>query len=244
MKIAILISGRGSNMQNIVQHFNGCSQLKVLCVLSNKPSAEGLAWAQKQGICTHVIEHATYPDRDAFDQAMIDYLAPLQPDYIVLAGFMRILTVRFIDHFAGQILNIHPSLLPSFTGLHTHQRALDEGVKIHGATVHFVVPELDAGPIIAQAGVLVQQQNAAELAADVLSVEHQLYPQVLQWLMDESLIIQAQGREEWVEEDCALDAKSGTEAKSFRNQIKNKIKDHAKIKIMHRLGKPQFFMKN
>jgi phosphoribosylglycinamide formyltransferase 1 len=236
MKVAILISGRGSNMQNIVQHFKGSNQLQISCVLSNKANAEGLIWAQNQGLKTHVIDPKKHPTREAFDQAMIDVLDPLDVDYIILAGFMRILTSDFVKHFAGRILNIHPSILPSFTGLHTHQRALNEGVKIHGATVHFVVPELDAGPIIAQAGLPVLHQNPADLAADVLVLEHYIYPKVIEWLLHDELCVQVQS------EHTALGVAQYPIAE-LQNLLKNITEDNPMpaMQIIHRANQAQFF---
>jgi phosphoribosylglycinamide formyltransferase 1 len=247
IRVAILISGRGSNMQNIASYFKPSKRLEIACILSNKASAEGVIWAQQQGLATHVIEHQKYPDRNSFDQAMIKYLAPLKLDYIILAGFMRILTPEFISYFAGKIINIHPSLLPSFTGLNTHQRALDEGVKIHGATVHFVVPELDAGPIIAQAGLAVIKQHATanDLATAVLKLEHQLYPRVLEWLINEDLSIKITQK---------IDQETNA-AEKYQNQTQNQYplnflpeylrqtsdKKYTNIKIIHKKGEPQFF---
>ncbi len=187
--IVILISGRGSNMQAILA---ARLPLNICAVISNRPEAKGLDTARSHGIPAIALDHKNYPSRDAFDAALADTINRHQPDYIVLAGFMRILTAGFIGQFANRIINIHPSLLPAFTGLHTHQRALDSGVKIHGATVHFVTPELDHGPIIIQAAVPVLPGDTAEsLSKRVLQQEHRIYPQALAWLAADRLELAA-----------------------------------------------------
>lgn len=182
-KIVILISGRGSNMQAIVEaQIPGA---EVVAVIANKPDAAGIAWAEAQGIDTLVVTHKNYDSREAFDQALASFIDGYEADLVVLAGFMRILTAEFVHHFAGRLINIHPSLLPSFTGLHTHERALSEGVKVHGCTVHFVTADLDHGPIIIQATVPVLENDTADsLSARVLQQEHRIYPQAVRWLLD------------------------------------------------------------
>lgn len=176
--IVILISGRGSNMQAVVEA--AIPGARIAAVLSNRPDAAGLAWAAEQGIPTAALNHRDYPDRAAFDQAMMQLIDGYAPDLVLLAGFMRILTPEFCAHYAGRLINIHPSLLPAFPGLHTHQRALDEGCRVAGCTIHFVTAELDNGPIIAQGVVpVLEGDNADALAARVLAVEHRLLPQAV-----------------------------------------------------------------
>lgn len=188
--IVILISGGGSNMRAIVEasrREQWESQLgaRVAAVLSNRPDAAGLAWAQEQGLATAVVDHRAYPSREAFDAALLQAIAPFdgderEPALVVLAGFMRILTPGFVRRWEGRMLNIHPSLLPKYPGLHTHARALAAGDAEAGCTVHLVTAELDAGPILGQARVPVQPGDTPEtLAARVLEVEHRLYPAVL-----------------------------------------------------------------
>lgn len=181
MRIAILISGRGSNMMSLVEAARAPGfPAEVVAVISNRPGAAGLAWAAERGPATRVIDHKAYPGREAFEAALEAALAEHRPDMLCLAGFMRVLTAGFVGRWQGRIINIHPSLLPSYKGLHTHERALADGVRIAGCTVHFVVPEMDAGPIIAQAAVPVIDGDTAEaLAARVLAAEHKLYPHAL-----------------------------------------------------------------
>lgn len=191
--IVILISGSGTNLLAIVracreEDWPGRLGAQVAAVVSNKVGAPGLALAQSQGLDTHLLEHSAYPDREAFDAdlaAVIDrYHTPQEPVLVVLAGFMRILTPGFVDKYAGRLVNIHPSLLPAFGGLHTHQRALDAGCKFAGATVHLVTPELDHGPILEQAVVPVLPGDTAQtLAARVLTQEHLIYPRALAKLL-------------------------------------------------------------
>ncbi|MFM2449498.1 MAG: hypothetical protein RIS44_1948 [Pseudomonadota bacterium] len=165
---------------------------RIAAVVSNRADAAGLAFAQAQGIATAVVNHRDYPDREAFDADLAKAVTSFSPDVVVLAGFMRILTPVFITPFAGRMLNIHPSLLPAFTGLHTHQRALDAGCKVAGASVHFVTPELDHGPIVAQAVVPVLEGDTEEsLAARVLKQEHLMYPQAVRWLVDGEVSVDA-----------------------------------------------------
>ena len=176
--IVILISGRGSNMQAIVNA--DIPDANIAAVLSNSSSAAGLAWAAERGIATDSLNHKDFDSRLAFDQAMMEKIDAYQPDLVVLAGFMRILTPEFCAHYQGRLINIHPSILPAFTGLHTHERALAAGCRVAGCTIHFVTAELDCGPIIAQGVVpILDTDNADDVAARVLTVEHQLFPQAV-----------------------------------------------------------------
>ena len=195
----ILISGRGSNMQALVEAKPG---LDFRAVISNRPAAAGLAWAAQRGIATRVVDHTAHSSREDFDAALARAADDFAPDYLFLAGFMRILGAGFIDRYPRRILNIHPSLLPCFPGLDTHRRALDAGVKLHGATVHFVTPALDHGPILVQAAVPVLGADTEEsLAARVLAQEHRIYPQAARWL--------AEGRVEFRGADVVLVRGSG-----------------------------------
>lgn len=187
--IVILISGSGSNMAAIVQtaqqrRWAQRFGVRIAAVVSNRPDAAGLSFAKAQGIEVAVIEHTAYASREDFDAALQAHLDGYDPVLVVLAGFMRILTAGFVQHFAGRLINIHPSLLPAFGGLHTHQRAIDMGCQFAGATVHQVTAELDHGPILAQAVVPVLPDDTAQsLAARVLSQEHRLYPAAIEgWL--------------------------------------------------------------
>ena len=190
-RIVILISGRGSNMRAL---FDAALPAQIAAVISNNPEAGGLAYARERNAETRVVNHRDYPDRASFDAALAEQVASFAPDLVVLAGFMRILTETFLSPFAGRILNIHPSLLPAFTGVNTHQRALDEGVKLHGCTVHFVTPELDHGPIVIQAAVPVRPDDDADsLAARVLEQEHRIYPQAVRWVIERKVWLE-QGR--------------------------------------------------
>lgn len=162
--------------------------VNIAAVISNRPTAQGLETAAKAGIPTHYVDHKGFADREAFDAALAECIDSFQPDLVVLAGFMRILTDAFVKHYAGCLMNIHPSLLPSFPGLHTHQRALDEGVRIHGCTVHFVTPTLDHGPVIIQAAVpVLDGDDEASLAARILVQEHKIYPQAVRWFVEDKL---------------------------------------------------------
>jgi phosphoribosylglycinamide formyltransferase 1 len=185
-RIVILISGRGSTMKAIVQ---ACQTegwpAKIAAVISNRPDAAGLQFAREQGLVAQALDHKAYPSREAFDEALMQAIDAHQPDLVVLAGFMRILTPGFTQHYEGRMLNIHPSLLPAFPGLHTHQRALEAGCQLAGATVHFVTADLDHGPIVAQAMVPVLPGDDAErLAARVLAMEHQMYPPAVRWFVE------------------------------------------------------------
>lgn len=176
-------------MQAIVQA--NIPNVRIAAVLANKPDAAGLAWAAERGIPTAALNHKDFPNRLAFDEAMMQLIDAHQPDLVVLAGFMRILTPEFCQHYENRCINIHPSLLPAFMGLHTHQRALDEGCRIAGCTIHFVTAELDNGPIIAQGAVpILDGDDADTLAARVLQVEHQLLPQAVADFVSGSLNIQ------------------------------------------------------
>lgn len=191
-KIVILISGRGSNMEAIVRaRIPGA---EVAAVIANRPDAAGLAFAVDHGIVTQVVDHKAYPSREAFDAALADAIDAYRPDLVVLAGFMRVLTDAFVERYAGRLLNIHPSLLPSFPGLHTHRKALESGVRVHGATVHFVTPTLDCGPVVIQAVVpVLPGDDEAALAARVLEQEHRIYPQAVRWFVEGRLSL-ADGR--------------------------------------------------
>jgi len=190
-KIVILISGRGSNMEAIVHAVEqGQIQGQIAAVIANKQEAAGLRFAAEKGIPTHWIDHRQFDGREAFDQAMIACIDQYEPTLVVLAGFMRILTPGFVEHYKNRLMNIHPSLLPSFPGLHTHARAIAEGVKCHGCTVHFVTPELDHGPIIIQGIVPVLSGDTEDtLAERVLKVEHQIYPKAIQWFINDRLTV-------------------------------------------------------
>ena len=180
--IVILISGRGSNMEALL-----AAQLpaRVTAVISNNPHARGLRIARDRGIAVAAVDHRAFADRPAFDAALAAAIDRYRPDLVALAGFMRILTPSFVERYRGLIMNIHPSLLPAFPGLHTHRRALEAGVRIHGCTVHFVTPDLDSGPVIVQAAVPVQPGDTEEqLAARVLAQEHRIYPQAIRWFCE------------------------------------------------------------
>ncbi len=187
--IVILISGKGSNMAAIVraagrQDWQKKMGTQIACVISNRPDAEGLAVATGLGIATRVVDHRQFASRDAFDAALQGAIDEYQAALVALAGFMRILTPAFVAHYAGRLVNIHPSLLPAFPGLDTHQRALDAGCKVAGATVHQVTADVDHGPILAQAVVpVIAGDTAASLAARVLTQEHLIYPQAVRELL-------------------------------------------------------------
>ncbi len=185
-KLVILISGRGSNMEAIVR---ACSRedwpAQVAAVIANRPDAAGLAFAASHGIATAVVDHRQFPDRESFDAALAHEIDTFAPDLVALAGFMRVLTPGFVDRYAGRMLNVHPSLLPSFAGLKTHQQALDAGVRLHGASVHFVTSQLDHGPIVIQSAVpVLAGDDAAALAERVLATEHIIYPRAARWFVE------------------------------------------------------------
>jgi phosphoribosylglycinamide formyltransferase-1 len=191
--IVILISGRGSNMEAIVRADIPCA--RIAAVISNRADAKGLAFAAAQGIATGVIDHKAFSSREAFDAALAGAIDAHRPDLVVLAGFMRVLTDGFVRHYGGRLFNIHPSLLPAFPGLHTHRRALEAGVRVHGATVHFVTPALDCGPVVIQAVVpVLPGDNEKSLAARVLAQEHRIYPQAVRWFAEGRLSVEPDGR--------------------------------------------------
>ena len=188
-KIVILISGRGSNMEALIAARDaGQLPVNIAAVISNRPDAAGLETAARAGITAHFIDHKAFAGRESFDAALAECIDGFAPDLVVLAGFMRILSDGFVRHYAGRLMNIHPSLLPSFPGLHTHRRALEEGVRIHGCTVHFVTPTLDHGPVIIQAAVpVLDSDDEATLAGRVLRQEHRIYPQAVRWFAEDRL---------------------------------------------------------
>ena len=193
--IVILISGRGSNMEAIVRAARAEQwPARIAAIVSNRADAAGLAFAAEHGIPTAVVASKNYPTRDAFDADLQIVIDGFSPDLVVLAGFMRILTAPFVAHYAGRMLNIHPSLLPSFPGLATHEKALEMGVKVHGATVHFVTAELDHGPIVAQAAIpVLADDTESTLSARVLAQEHIIYPRAVRWFVEGALLLD-QGR--------------------------------------------------
>lgn len=206
--IVVLISGRGSNFVAIAEAARSqnweAEGLKLACVLSNRPGVAGLERAREFGVPTAVVDHKDFQTREAFEEAMIEVIDRYEPAVIVLAGFMRVLTPRFVDHYAGKIINIHPALLPLFKGLDTHQRALDAGVRIHGCTVHFVSSELDGGSIIGQAVVPVLPGDDAHTLADRgLKVEHVLYPRAVRAVASGRVRLEA-GRTQ-MDKDTALE---------------------------------------
>ncbi len=194
-RISILISGRGSNMEaflNAERH--GALSGRVVRVISNRPEAAGLATASKAEVATTVVDHTSYESREAFDTALVEAVNQDNPDVVVLAGFMRILTPVFIDAFLGKLVNIHPSLLPKYPGLNTHQRAIDNGDKEAGATVHYVTNELDGGPPILQVTVPIETgDDAASLAARILAFEHIIFPEAVNWHLQERLVQEVDG---------------------------------------------------
>jgi phosphoribosylglycinamide formyltransferase 1 len=190
--IVILISGRGTNMRAIAR---ACERerwpARIAAVVSNRPDAPGLAYAAESGIASAVVDHREFADREAFDAELATVVDRFEPDLVVLAGFMRVLSTAFVERYAGRMLNVHPSLLPSFAGLATHRRALDAGVAVHGATVHFVTPQLDHGPIVLQAAVpVVAGDDEKALAARVLACEHIVYPRAVRWFVEGRLALE------------------------------------------------------
>jgi len=187
-KIVILISGRGSNMEAIVR---AGLPADIAAVISDRPDAAGLGIASESGIRTRVVDEREFPAREAFEEALAAAIDGYSPDLVALAGFMRVLGAGFVRRYSGRILNIHPSLLPAFPGLHTHRRALQEGVKLHGCTVHFVTPQVDHGPIVIQAAVPVRAADTeATLAARVLEQEHRIYPLAIRWFVEARLVVE------------------------------------------------------
>ena len=190
--IVILISGRGSNMEAVVRALEAEGwPARVAAVISNKPDAGGLAFAQARGIPTAVVSNKAFASRAEFDARLQEVIDTFQPDLVVLAGFMRILTAPFVEHYAGRMLNIHPSLLPLFPGLHTHQQALDAGCTEHGATVHFVTAELDHGPAVLQARIpVLPGDTEATLATRLLVEEHKIYPRAVRLFVEDRLVVE------------------------------------------------------
>ncbi len=191
-RAVVLISGRGSNMEVLLK-----ANLPVgfAAVISNRPEAPGLAVAAAFGVKTAVVDHRQFSGRETFDAALAAEIDRHAPDLVILAGFMRVLTADFVRSYEGRLINIHPALLPSFPGLHTHRRALEAGVRVHGCTVHFVTPEVDVGPIVIQAAVPVRQDDdEASLAARVLEQEHRLFPLAIRWFAEGRLLIGTDGR--------------------------------------------------
>jgi phosphoribosylglycinamide formyltransferase-1 len=191
-KILVLISGGGSNLQAIM---NACNNYQIhgdiICVISNEPTAKGLKRAEAAKIPNIIIDHRSFGTRHDFDRHLAEVINNLSPDLVVLAGFMRILSERFVNQFKGKIVNIHPSLLPAYTGLNTHQRAIDAGETSAGATVHFVTPELDGGPPILQARVpLLKNSTSTDLAKRVLEMEHIIFPKAIEWICDGRVILE------------------------------------------------------
>ena len=185
MSVVVLISGRGSNLQAILD-----AGIAVSAVISNVAGAGGLTIAAQRGIATQVVKYGDFPTREAFEAALAREIDRHAPRLIAYAGFMRVVTAGFVARYAGRMLNIHPSLLPSLTGLHTHERALAAGVKLHGCTVHFVTPELDAGPIVIQAAVpVLANDTAGTLSNRVLHQEHLIYPRAIRWFLEDRLVI-------------------------------------------------------
>ena len=191
LPVVVLISGSGSNLQALIDGAeNGTLPIEIKAVISNKEDAYGLIRAEKAHIETQVLDHKNYPDRESYDLALADLIEGYQPGLVILAGFMRILTPDLVNRFAGKMLNIHPSLLPKYRGLHTHKRALEAGDRMHGASVHFVTEELDGGPVVLQALVPVEASDDEEsLAARVLTREHVIYPTVVRWFAENRITI-------------------------------------------------------
>ena len=209
-RVAILISGRGSNMVSLVEAARAEGfPAEIALVLSNVPGAGGLDRARAFGIATATVDHRAFnKDREAFERAMDEVLRVNQIDLVVLAGFMRIMTPWFVRRWEGRLINIHPSLLPAFPGLHTHRQALAAGVRVHGCTVHFVTPQLDHGPIIIQAAVpVLPGDDEDKLAARVLAEEHRIYPQAVRWFVDGRLRLDEAGRVRVA--DAVFDAQAG-----------------------------------
>ncbi len=210
-RIVVLISGNGTNLQAII---DACKDSdypgEVVGVVSNKADAFGLTRAKNNGIATIALSHKNFDSREQFDQELVKKIEQFKPDIIVLAGFMRILTKTFVQHFQGKLLNIHPSLLPKYQGLNTHQRAIDSGDKVHGVSVHFVTEELDGGPVILQAKVPVFDGDTSDdLAARVHEQEHRIYPLVVKWLCENRLIMSKNGQTEQAILDNNILASSG-----------------------------------
>lgn len=185
-KLVVLISGSGSNLQAIINAVNaGQIKARIAAVISNRPNAHGLQRASEAGIHTEIIDHTDFDSRESFDRTLQACIDNFQPDLVVLAGFMRILTAAFVQYYTGRMLNIHPSLLPLYRGIHTHRRVLEDGGSEHGVSVHFVTPELDGGPVVMQAKVpVLPSDNEETLAKRVLVQEHIIYPRVIKWFVE------------------------------------------------------------
>lgn len=190
--MVVLVSGRGSNLQAIIDAVrDNRVPADIHAVISSEPGAPALARARTAGIPTHIVNYRDFPSRELFDQALTERIDAYQPRLVVLAGFMRILSNNFIDHYTGRLLNIHPSLLPAFPGLNTHARALQAGVPTHGASVHFVTHEVDGGPVIIQAAVPILPDDTPEILAErVLAEEHRIYPLAIRWFLDGRLSVE------------------------------------------------------
>lgn len=183
-KVVVLISGSGSNLQSLIEATSLASQAKIVAVISNQPEAYGLVRAQKAGIPALSLSAKPFASRDKYDAALMTMIDEYQPDLVVLAGFMRILTPNFVNHYAGKMLNIHPSLLPKYPGLHTHRKAMENGDQEHGTSVHFVTEELDGGPVILQAKIpILAEDSEEELIERVKEQEHLIYPKAVQWFV-------------------------------------------------------------
>lgn len=206
--IVVLISGSGSNLQAIINAVKSKKiNAEISAVISNRPGVTGLKKAQDANIATKIIDHTAYPDRQSFDDALLRCVSDINPDLVVLAGFMRILSDDFIDKFNGHLINIHPSILPAYKGLNTHQRILEDGCSTHGASVHFVNSELDSGSVIIQAEVPVFKDDTVELLASrVLEQEHIIYPLAIQWFIDDKL--------------CLVDSKAHYDQREIRQPAK------------------------
>ncbi|MBY8929746.1 MULTISPECIES: phosphoribosylglycinamide formyltransferase [unclassified Pseudomonas] len=193
--VVVLLSGTGSNLQALIDStLTGDSPVRIAAVISNRSDAYGLQRARDAGIQTRSLDHKAFEGREAFDQALIELIDAFEPKLVVLAGFMRILSADFVRHYEGRLLNIHPSLLPKYKGMHTHQRALDAGDSEHGCTVHFVTEELDGGPLVVQAVVPVESGDSAQtLAQRVHTQEHRIYPLAVRWFVEGRLILGEQG---------------------------------------------------
>jgi len=186
MSVVVLISGRGSNMQALLD-----AGIPLAAVISSRPDADGLGLAAARGVPTEILVHREFAAREDFDRALAARIERYAPRLVALAGFMRVLTAPFVERYAGRLMNVHPSLLPAFPGLHTHRRALEAGVKVHGCTVHFVTAELDHGPIVIQAAVPVRAgDDEQRLAARVLRQEHVVYPRAVRWYLDGRLVVE------------------------------------------------------
>lgn len=193
--VVVLLSGTGSNLQALIDSTRtGDSPVRIAAVISNRSDAYGLQRAREAGIETRSLDHKAFDGREAFDRALVELIDAFDPKLVVLAGFMRILSADFVRHYAGRLLNIHPSLLPKYKGMHTHQRAIDAGDREHGCSVHFVTEELDGGPLVVQAVVPVESDDSAQtLAQRVHTQEHRIYPLAVRWFAEGRLILGDQG---------------------------------------------------